>query len=336
MTTVGFVGLGTIAETHLTVLAGIPEVKLGFVVDPDPLAPAAAAAGLAGDVPRYERLDAALGDHQPDLIVVATPTETHAALARQALTGSAARVLVEKPLVHDLAALDDLRALAPAIDLAGRVFVAHHFAFSPEVVWAADLIAAHPEWGPVTRIVAVFHDPYVVAADRSFAAYGSSWIDSGANQLSMLARFVEPTARGPLHEASGGASAWCTVAFRSAGDGRASGATGAAGASGATDASGATGAALLRTSWEAVASSKHTTISLERSGTELLLDHTAVTAVAVRDGALVDHLANDGRTPRKIAHYRPLYASLLSATPDPILGLATAERVLRLLVSDHS
>jgi len=306
MTTVGFVGLGTIAETHLAVLAEIPSVELAFVVDPDP----GAAADLAGDAPRYDRLDPALDDHQPDLVVVATPTETHATLARQALTGSAARVLVEKPLVHDLAALDDLRSLGPAVDLAARVFVAHHFAFSPEVLWAADLIAGHPEWGPVSRIVAVFHDPYIADADRSFAAYGSSWIDSGANQLSMLARFVELTGCGPLHEASGGASSWRTASFLSGGT---------------------TGAALLRTSWEAVASSKHTALHLDQAGTEIWLDHTAVTAVAIQDGALVDQLANDGRTPRKVAHYRPLYASLLSATPDPILGLATAEQVLQLL-----
>ena len=126
----------------------------------------------------------------------------------------------------------------------------------------------------------------------------------------MLTRFVEPTGRGPVHESADGASAWTAATFASRG---------------------ATGAALLRTSWEAVASSKHTTLHLDRSGTEVLLDHTAVTAVAVQDGTLVDHLPNDARTPRKIAHYRPLYDSLLSATPDPVLGFATAARVLRLL-----
>jgi predicted dehydrogenase len=306
---VGFVGLGTIAETHLAVLADVPRVRLAFVVDRDP---SATVAFRDEAPPRYERLDEALGVHQPDLVVVATPTGTHAELARQALTGSAARVLVEKPLVHDLAALDELRSLEPRVDLSARVFVAHHFAFSPEVRWAADLIAARPEWGPVTRIVTVFHDPYLVDADHSFAAYTSSWVDSGVNQLSMLARFVEVTDRGPLHESSGGASSWCTATFRSGGDG-------------------ATGTALLRTSWEAVASSKRTTVHLDRSGVEIWLDQTAVTAIALRDGAVVDQLTNDGRTPRKIAHYRPLYESLLSATPDPVLGFATAERVLRLL-----
>ena len=304
---VGLVGLGTIAETHLAVLAGLPGVRLAFVVDPDPRP----AVTFEGEAPRrYERLDDALDDHQPDLVVIATPMGTHAALTRRALTRSAARVLVEKPLVHDLPALDELRSLEPAVDVRSRVFVAHHFAFSPEVRWAADLIAAHPEWGPVTRIVTVFHDPYIVDADHSFAAYTSSWVDSGVNQLSMLARFVELTDRGPLHESSGGASSWCTVSFRSGGT---------------------TGTALLRTSWEAVASSKRTTVHLDRTGIEIWLDQTAVTALAIQDGAVVDQLANDGRTPRKIAHYQPLYRSLLSEVPDPVLGFATAERILPLL-----
>jgi predicted dehydrogenase len=307
---VGLVGLGTIAETHLAVLDGIPEVRLAFVVDPR----SSAAVTFEGETPpRYERLDDALGDHQPDLVVVATPTGTHAELARRALTGSAARVLVEKPLVHDLAALDELRSLEPGVDVESRVHVAHHFAFSPEVRWAADLIGAHAEWGPVTRIVAVFHDPYIVDADHSFAAYTSSWVDSGVNQLSMLARFVEITERGPLHESNGGASSWCTATFRS-------------GESGET-----TGTALLRTSWEAVASSKRTTLYLDHSGTEIWLDQTAVTAVALQHGAVVDQLTNDARTPRKIAHYQPLYESLLSATPDPLLSFTTAARILRLL-----
>jgi predicted dehydrogenase len=305
---VGMVGLGTIAETHLAVLSDFPQVRLAFAVDRDPRADVTFKDGVP---PRYERLEDALVHHQPDVVVIATPTDTHAELARVALTGSTARVLVEKPMVHDLAALDELRSLDPAAGVASRVFVAHHFAFSPEVRWAADLIAAHPGWGPVTRIAAVFHDPYVGDADHSFAAYGSSWIDSGVNQLSMLTRFVEFTGRSSLHESNGGASAWCTGVFL-------------VGES-------TTGMALLRTSWEAVASSKRTTLYLDDADTEIWLDHTAVTAVAIHRGTLIDHLPNDAHTPRKIAHYRPLYESLFSTTPDPILSFSTAAGVLQLL-----
>lgn len=304
---VGLVGLGVISETHLSVLAEFPRVILSFLVDPDPDKPVSFK-GVSP--PRYTGIGDALGEHRPDLVVIASPTHTHADIARAVLTETAARVLVEKPFVHDLDALAMIRSLEPAIDLRSRVAVAHHFAFSPEVRWGADLLAQHPEWGPVTRITSVFHDAYIVNAEHSFAAYASSWIDSGINQLSVLARFVDLVERGELHESDGGASAWCTVGFRS----------------GTT-----AGSALLRTSWQAVASSKKTTLELAEPGIEIWLDHTALTGVVERDSQVSESLVNDGLTPRKIAHYRPLYENLLSDKPDPILGFDAASSVVELL-----
>jgi predicted dehydrogenase len=312
---VGLVGVGTIAATHLEVLAAMPQVVLDFVADPDPTT---SIVFREARPPVYRSLADALEEHRPGLVVVATPTSTHAALAREALATTSGRVLLEKPLVDGLEALAALRTdMADAdLDPGRRLFVAHHFAFSPEVQWAVDQLAAHPEWGPVTGITSCFHDPYMADPQHSFAAYGSSWIDSGVNQLSMLTRFVELAGRGPLHESDGGVSAWCSVPFTTGtGTGRGL----------------ATGVALLRTSWQAVASSKRTTLRMEESGVEIWLDHTAVTAFVTRSAELLDALVNDGRTPRKIAHYRPLYRSLLSATPDPVLGYATACRLVEVL-----
>lgn len=303
---VGFVGLGTISETHLAVLSELSHVELSFVVDPDPDKSVSFKDAIP---PSYPRVTDALDAHEPDLVVIATPTHTHGALVAEVLVSSDARVLVEKPLVHDLDSLAMLQSLDLVVDVS-RVAVAHHFAFSPEVCWAADRLARHPEWGPVTRITSSFHDAYITDADHSFAAYLSSWIDSGVNQLSMLTRYVEFVERGPVHETAGGATSWCTVTFRSHGE---------------------TGAALLRASWQATASSKWTTLELERSGVEIWLDHTAVTAFVARAGQVEDALPNDGRTPRKIAHYRPLYESLLSDAVDPVLAFDTAASVVELL-----
>jgi predicted dehydrogenase len=147
-TSVGLVGLGTIAETHLAVLADIAEVTLAFVADPDPDA-GRSVTFRGATPPSYPDIHTALGRHQPDLVVITTPTPTHADLTCQVLTHSTARVLVEKPLAHDLAALADLEALDPALHAPTRVAVAHHFAFSPEVQWAATQIQHHSEWGPV-------------------------------------------------------------------------------------------------------------------------------------------------------------------------------------------
>lgn len=307
---VGLVGLGTIAETHLAVLAERADVRVAFAVDPRP-----GATGAGRGVPRYDGLGAALHAHEPDVVVIVTPTDTHAELARTALVGSSARVLVEKPLAHDRAALGRLTSLAPDVDVRSRLFVAHHFAFAPEVLWAAEQLAAHPEWGPVTRASCAFNDPYVLRGDQAPASYGSSWLDSGANELSMLARFVDLAELQSTDEYDGGTTSWSTVGFR---------------------AGGTTGTARLLTNWQTGASSKRTTIELGRSGVELWLDHTAMTGFAVGGERLLSRHVNDGATPRKVAHYRPLYESVLSADPDPILGLDTAVRVVQLLTESSA
>ncbi|GAA1391700.1 hypothetical protein GCM10009639_21910 [Kitasatospora putterlickiae] len=297
---VGLVGLGIIAETHLAVLAERDDVILDFTVDPRPVGPVV----FRGDTPpHYGGLTQALDAHKPDLVVLATPTDTHAGLVAQALLGSGARVLVEKPLVHDLASLAGLRELDGRADVRGRLFTAHHFAFSPEVDWAAELLAAHPGWGPVTAITSAFYDPYVLRGAEAFASYLSSWTDSGVNQLSMLTRFVDLTGLRSVSETDGGASAWCTVGFRSRGG---------------------EGVARLRSSWLTGSSSKESGLVLGRSGVEVWIDHTAMTGFAAREGELLAVFGNDGRTPRKVAHYRPLYASLLSGRPDPVLGFDAA------------
>jgi predicted dehydrogenase len=305
---VGMVGAGIISETHCDVLAQWPSVALIFVVDPNP---DASVSFKNSAPPRYDTVTDALGGHDPDLVVVASPTQTHAAIVREVLTGSNARVLVEKPMVHDLAALADLLALAPGVDLRSRLFVAHHFAFSPEVMWAADQIAANPEWGPVTRATCAFHDPYILRGEQAFASYVSSWIDSGSNQLSMLTRFVEFRERESFHETAGGATAWSTLVTHTGDD--------------------TTGLARLFTSWQTGTSSKRTTLELARTGVEIWLDHTAMTGFAVRDGQLLTTCVNDGLTPRKISHYQPLYQSLLSDHPDPVMGIDTATTVAELL-----
>ena len=81
--------------------------------------------------PVYQTLAQALSAvPAPDLVVVATPTETHVGLVRAIVDRTDALVLSEKPLATTL---DEIDALA---DVAERVRVAHHFAFSPEVEWA--------------------------------------------------------------------------------------------------------------------------------------------------------------------------------------------------------
>ncbi|MFJ4670175.1 Gfo/Idh/MocA family oxidoreductase [Kitasatospora purpeofusca] len=142
--------------------------------------------------PHYGDLARALDEHRPDLVVLATPTESHAELTELTLLRSTARVLVEKPLVHDRAEV---------------------------------------------------------------------------------------------------------------------------------------GAARLRSSWLTGASSKESCLVFGRSGVEVWIDHTAMTGFASREGELLASFGTDGRTGRKIAHYRPLCADLFSGRPDPVLGFDAAATI---------
>jgi predicted dehydrogenase len=308
---IGFVGLGIIAETHLAVLAEMPQAVLVFTADPR--SDRAPIEFRGGAVPHHPTLADALvvhGTDAADLIVLATPTPTHADLAVEALSRTTARVLVEKPLVHEPTELDRLASLAgDGVDL-GRVAVAHHFAFSPEVRWAAGQIEGHPDWGPVTAATVAFHDPYILLGEHAFSSYVSSWMDSGVNQLSMLTRFVDLVGLTARHEDERGASAWCTAAYEHRGE---------------------AGTARLRTSWLTGASSKESVLTLGRAGVEVWVDHTAMTGFTARGTDLLATFDSDTEPPRKIAHYRPLYETLLSGADDPVLRFETAATVTRLL-----
>ena len=308
-TTIGVVGLGTIARTHLEVLAGVaPHARL-FGVDPRGSAAAAAAPGMQV----HEDLAAALGAEDPDLWVVATPTHSHGDLCVRLVREARGRVLVEKPLTADVPALERLLRVVEEAGAQDRVLVAHHFAFSPEVVWAREVMRSRPSLGLLTRVTSVFHDPYVRKSAEERASYGSAWTDSGANQLSMLLRWVDDVEVDEVVEHDDGARAHVRGTFRCHG--------------------GRPGRVLLVSSWLAADSSKRTVLAFDDGDAELWLDHTAVTAMLVRHGEVVAWLDDDGTTPRKVAHYRPLYASVLSDDPDPVLRLDTAAVVVRRLAA---
>ena len=90
-------------------------------------------------------------------------------------------MLSEKPLAQTAAEIAGLESRHSPAVVAARLKVAHHFAFSPEVEWAARLVAAHPEWGPPTRVVAMSTD-----------AYGGALTDGPARQPGLQLRRLRP------------------------------------------------------------------------------------------------------------------------------------------------
>ena len=291
------VGLGTIARTHAAVLARRTDVTIVGGVDPR--------GGGDRPFPVHASLDEALdASVDVDLVVVATPTDSHVGLVTEVLHRTRALVLSEKPLARTRAGIAELESALPPGVVESRVKVAHHFAFSPEVEWARATVEAHSEWGRPGRIVSVFNDAYAGLPAAQLEGYVSSWVDSGPNQLSMLAAF---------------AGSW-TVASHVNDGSRA-----------VTHLAHDGGRTILSSNWLAGDTSKQTMLEFQDGAVELRMDHTSMTGLLLRDGAVVEHLGYVGTDSRKDAHYLGLYEVLLSSPADERLGVPLAADVARVL-----
>ena len=293
------VGLGTIGRTHVAAMPAHPGLVLTAVVDPvaDP-------ADVPDGVRLARDLNEVMGD--VDLVVIATPSDTHADLTVRVLEGSTATVLVEKPLVTDL---DQLQRLLAAVGRTGpdRVRTAHHFIFSPEVRWTVDGLR-QAGWGPPAQVTCGFFDPYIDDLPARRASLASSWLDSGVNQLSVVSRFVDIDGLTALDHTDEGVASTTRL-------GRPDGGT----------------EVLLLTDWRSAGSSKQTTLAWPTEDRQVLMDHTAMAATVIDGGRVVDAFRVADGTPRAIAHYRGLYATLAEAPDHDDLGLATAVRIMRVL-----
>ena len=302
MTTVAIVGLGTIAKTHVAAWERFPAVELVAGVD---IKDIEGWRFRGRGVPIHRRVEDLAG-YQPDFVVVATPTPTHSQVCGEILERLDTRILVEKPLASTLR--DSLALLERKDDLA----VLYHAAYAPEVGWAAE---RRDRWldqfGPIRSFHCLFADSWRHDPSTSAQRYVSSWVDSGINCLSVLARLVTlqdldvtvVDEQSSVYEAS--------VRF----------------SSGYRN-----GRGHIRTSWDVPAAAKHTTIAFE-SGAELVLNHQEVSG-AVKDarGATIEQFQFDHSMPRLVSHYVGLYESVLFDAQPYAFGVEENTLLSRLLL----
>jgi D-galactose 1-dehydrogenase len=182
------VGLGRIAEYHLAALATMQEYRVVAVCDHDPERRALAPVGAEF----FTELSALLATVPCDAVVVATPTASHATVAQEVLSARK-HLLLEKPAVTSRAAFAELETAAQE---AGVVWqTALHMSHGAETDWAVQHLAENiGRYGPVTEFACQFHDALCVNGvlhPRAPSVLGS-WLDSGINALSVLARFLSP------------------------------------------------------------------------------------------------------------------------------------------------
>ncbi|WP_165821171.1 Gfo/Idh/MocA family protein [Nocardioides gansuensis] len=291
------VGLGTIARTHREVLASDAGIEIVGGVDPSP--------AQKDVVPLFRDLDEAFAAGiEPDLVVVATPTNTHLEIVSDLLERCDAMILSEKPLVTTASGIRQLEQSHGRDRIASRVRVAHHFAFSPEVEWARTVVQQNPGWGKPSQILCVFNDAYSGLSEQQRASYVSTWVDSGPNQLSVAAAF---------------ATGWHVVAHSDEVDR----------AMTTLDHDG--GVTVLSSNWLAADTSKQTAIRFDDAGVEVRIDHTSMTALVLSSGGAVDHLGYTGSAGRKAAHYLGLYRALRDNPADHRLSVDLATTIARLL-----
>jgi len=296
---IGIVGLGRIAASHLAALETLESAEVVAGVD---IEPGRALTFRGQDRPVYGRHDDLLA-LAVDAVVVATPTPTHAEIAARLLDhDSPAAILVEKPLA---ASYGEWRMLMDRPR--GRratVTTLLHAAFAPEVLWAADKVPdLCQRHGPVRQVDSLFCDPYSVDDEHARSSYVSSWIDSGINALSVLARLVDLERLVTLHNEDDTRDVWkarVTISWR-----------------------GEPGEAVVHTSWDEPEAPKCTRLTFADS-TVLALDHKAMTATLEADGGGRGAYRSGTDVPRLTQHYRNMWHAWLrdrrfAGLPDPQL-----------------
>ncbi|MEU8264330.1 Gfo/Idh/MocA family oxidoreductase [Micromonospora sp. NPDC048999] len=154
---VAIAGSGVIARTHAGAILRHPGLRLAALADPDPQANDQLASWISeqGATPpaRFASLGDALAAEAADLVVVCTPSGTHADLAEQVLAAGA-HVLIEKPLDASLPAARRIARAAADAGAAGQVCaVTCQHRFDPASVAVASRVHAG-NLGRITSAVA--------------------------------------------------------------------------------------------------------------------------------------------------------------------------------------
>ena len=279
------VGFGLAGRDHVKALEQVPGATVVAIVDPEV---SRAVTFLERHVPVYPTVLDAKSHHHADLVVVASPTPTHARVCDEVTEHfPAAELLVEKPVADNLI---DARRL-----ILGKqaVTVAFHMAYSPEVLWALDVARNRAtDLGRPVAIQSISADPYYVELKSATSRLGSSWIDTGINALSVIDRFATPTKRKSLRQI--GTASWSAFegTFSCIADG--------------TELD-----AVVVTSWYATDRSRTTRIRYD-SGAELVMEHNSVQGYLFENSTLSDYFGTPGQIPRRESHYRELYKTWLT------------------------
>jgi myo-inositol 2-dehydrogenase/D-chiro-inositol 1-dehydrogenase len=195
---VAFLGAGRMGRVHLRNVASIPNARMVVVADPDP-ANAAAGKELAGAGRSSPDPVEAILDPDVEVVLVSTPTDTHAALIETALRAGRA-VWSEKPIAQEIGETRRIVDLWHEVDIPVQLGFMRRF--DPGYVRAKQLIE-EGALGRIEQFRALSRDTYPPPLEFLLSC-GGSFLDMSIHDLD-LARFLV----GEVEEVH----AWASVLF---------------------------------------------------------------------------------------------------------------------------
>ncbi|WP_164961977.1 oxidoreductase [Rubrivivax sp. JA1026] len=192
---VGLIGWGSSATTfHAPLIRATPGLQLAAVATRSPTSAAAAVRAACGDAVTVQSAEALIADGRLDLIVVATPNDSHHALADAALRAGR-HVVVDKPFALDTNQARSLVARAGEVDRLLCVF--HNRRWDGDFMTLRSLLDRGVLGRPV-EFVSHFdrYRPHVRDRWREHAGAGNGlWFDLGPHLLDQtLQLFGAPAA----------------------------------------------------------------------------------------------------------------------------------------------
>ena len=148
-------GLGNMGRSHALALHAHPDAQIVGLVNRSVVDLPTALSGY----PLHREFSAALAETQPDLVVIATYTDTHANYAVEAME-CGAHVFVEKPLA--MSAEDAARVTATARRLNRKLGVGY-------------ILRHHPSWQQLIAEARTLGGPYVFRLNLNQQSDGPTW-----------------------------------------------------------------------------------------------------------------------------------------------------------------
>ena len=152
------VGLGQMGQSHALAYAKLPEFELVGLVNRSQVALPAELSHLEVE----HDFPAALARLRPDMVAIATYSDSHAALAIAALEAGA-HVFVEKPLATTVADCEAVAAAAAAARASGRQLMVGH------------ILRHHPTWQALIGAARSMAGPYVFRLNLNQRSDGPAW-----------------------------------------------------------------------------------------------------------------------------------------------------------------